>query len=145
MHFSVSPLGIPRIFRKIHFDWSYFLQDTAGFTANTEYIDYSLDSERKTRILRKIIRRSSEMAKIAIPAQETSEKSEKSLYFCALIEEINLNPFIDIVGYTTKDHHPEQEIQAISIQWTKYKIYILHVKLHVFFSVEIPIGRIFIQ
>ena len=29
------------------------------------------------------------MAKIAIPAQEISENSEKSLYFCALIEKIN--------------------------------------------------------
>ena len=30
------------------------------------------------------------MAKFAIPSQEFSEKSEKSLSFCALIEEINL-------------------------------------------------------
>ena len=33
------------------------------------------------------------MAKIAIPAQEFSEKSEKSLKFCALIENINLYTF----------------------------------------------------
>ena len=82
-------LGNTPNIREIHFDWSYFLQDTAGFTANTEYIEYSLDSERINQILRKIIRRSSEMAKIAIPAQEISENLEKSLYFCALIEEIN--------------------------------------------------------
>ena len=76
---SASPLGNTLSIREIHFDWSYFLQDTAGFTGNTKYIDYSLDSERKTRIIRKIIKRSSEMAKIAIPAQEISENSEKSL------------------------------------------------------------------
>ena len=75
---------------EIHFDWSYFLQDTAGFTENIEYSDYSLDSERITRIIGKIIRRSSEMAKIAIPAQEISEKLQKSSFFCVLIEEINL-------------------------------------------------------
>ena len=45
---SVSPLGNTLNIWEIYFDWSYFLQDTAGFTANTEYIDYSLDSERKT-------------------------------------------------------------------------------------------------
>ena len=63
-----SSLGNTPNIREIHFDWFYFLQDAAGFTANTKYIDYSLDSERKTRILRTIIRRSSELAKIAIPA-----------------------------------------------------------------------------
>ena len=62
-YISVSPLGNTPNIREIHFDWSYFLLDTAGFTANTEYIDYSLDLERKTRIIGKIIRRSSEMAK----------------------------------------------------------------------------------
>ena len=46
---------------------------------NIEYIDYSLDSERKTQIIGKIIKRSSEMAKFAIPAQEISENLEKSL------------------------------------------------------------------
>ena len=56
------------------------------------------------------------MAKIAIPAQEISENLEKSLHFCMLIEEINLNPFVDILGYNYEDHHPEQEIQAISTQ-----------------------------
>ena len=85
---SVSPLGNTPNIWEIHFDWSYFLQDTAGFTANTECINYLLDSERITQILRTIIR-SSEMAKIAIPAQEISENSEKSLYFCMLIEKIN--------------------------------------------------------
>ena len=45
---SVSSLGNTPNIREIHFDWSYFLQDTAGFTENTEYINYSLDSERKT-------------------------------------------------------------------------------------------------
>ena len=115
MHFSISSWEYPEYW-EIHLDWSYFLQDTAGFTANTEYIDYSLDSERITRIIGKIVKKSSEMAKIAIPAQEISENLEKLLYFCVLIEEINENPFVDIVGYTTKDHHPEQEIQAISTQ-----------------------------
>ena len=74
-----SPLGNTLNIREIHFDWSYFLQDTAGFTANTEYLDYSLESERITQIIGKIIRRSSEMAKIAISAQENSENLEKSL------------------------------------------------------------------
>ena len=86
---SESFLGNTPNIREIHFVWSHFLQDTAGFTANAEYINYSLDSERITRILGTIIRRSSEMAKIAIPAQEISENLEKSLYFCALIEKIN--------------------------------------------------------
>ena len=76
---SVSSLGNTLNIWEIHFDWSYFLQDTAGFTANTEYIDYSPDSERKTRIIGNIIKRSSEMAKIAIQAQEISENSEKLL------------------------------------------------------------------
>ena len=86
---SASSLGNTPNIWEILFDWSYFLQDTAGFTVNTEYIIYSLDSERKTQIIGKIIKRSSEMAKIAIPAQEISENSEKSLYFCTLIEKIN--------------------------------------------------------
>ena len=47
-YISVSFLGNTPNIWEIHFDWSYFLQDTAGFTANTEYIEYSLDSERKT-------------------------------------------------------------------------------------------------
>ena len=50
-----------------------------GFTTYTEYIDYSPDLERKTQIIGKIVKRSSEMAKFAIPAQEFSENSEKSL------------------------------------------------------------------
>ena len=68
---------------------SIFLQDTARPTANTEYFDYSIDSERITQILRKFIERSSEMAKIAIPVQEISKNSEQSLYFCVLLEKIN--------------------------------------------------------
>ena len=76
---SVSPLGNTPNIQEIHFDWSYFLQDTAGFTANTEYLEYSLDSERITRIIGKIIKRSSEMAKIAIPAQKISKNLEKLL------------------------------------------------------------------
>ena len=36
------------------------------------------------------------MATFAIPAQEFSKKSEKLLSFCVLIEEINLNNFVDI-------------------------------------------------
>ena len=70
---SASPLGNTPNIWEIHFDWSYFLQDTARFTTNTEYLNYSLYSERITRIIGKIIRRSSEMAKIAIPAQEISK------------------------------------------------------------------------
>ena len=76
---SASPLGNTPNIREIHFDWSYFLQDTAGFTANTECVDYSPDSERKTRIIGKILKRSSEMATFAIPAQESSENFGKSL------------------------------------------------------------------
>ena len=49
------------------------------FITDTDFIDYSPDSERKTRIIGKFYRRSIEMAKIAIPAQEFSEKSEKPL------------------------------------------------------------------
>ena len=76
---SASSLGNTPNIQEIHFDWSYFLQDTAGFTANSKYIDYSLGSERKTRIIGKIIKRSNEMAKFAIPAQEISKNLEKSL------------------------------------------------------------------
>ena len=47
------------------------------------------------------------MAKIAIPAQESSEKLEKSLWFCVLIEKINLYTFVDIfLGYYYEDVHP---------------------------------------
>ena len=63
------------------------------FTTGTEYIDCSTDSGRITRIFGLIVKRSFEMAKIAIPAQEFSEKSEKSIGFCALIEKINLYIF----------------------------------------------------
>ena len=67
----------------------FLLQDTAGSTADLEYIDYLLDSGRITQILGKIIRRSSEMAKIARPVQEISEVSEQSLHYCTLMEKIN--------------------------------------------------------
>ena len=46
------------------------------------------------------------MAKIAIPIQEISKFLEKSLFFCTLIEKINQNPFVDIIGYNYKDHQP---------------------------------------
>ena len=82
-------LGIPQIFGKFIRLVLFFLQDTAGSATKTKYIDYLLDSERITRILQRIIKRSSEMAKIAIPVQEISENLEQSLYFCVLIENIN--------------------------------------------------------
>ena len=50
-----------------------------GVTTTIEYIDYSTDSGRITRIIGLIVKGSFEMAKIAIPAQEFSKKSEKSL------------------------------------------------------------------
>ena len=106
MYFSISSWEKTQIIRKfIRLDL-FFLQDTAGSTANTEYIDYSMDLKGITQILGKIIKRSSEMAKIAIPVQEISENSEQSLYFCALIEKINFNPFVDIVGNNYEDHQP---------------------------------------
>ena len=68
-------------------DWIYFfLQDTAGSAAASKYPKYSLDSGRTTQILGKIIKSSSEIAKIARPVQETSEFSGQSLYCCALIQ-----------------------------------------------------------
>ena len=76
-----SPLGNTPNIWKIHLDWFYFLQDTAGSTANTEYIDYSPDLERSTRIIGKIGKKSSEMAKIAISAQEISDKFGKIAVF----------------------------------------------------------------
>ena len=89
-------LGKPRIFRKfIRLDL-FLLQDTAGSAATIEYIEYSLDSGRTTRILRKIIKSSSEMAKIARPVQEISEFLEQSLYYCVLIEKINKFLFVVI-------------------------------------------------
>ena len=51
---SVPSLGNTPNIWEIHFDWSYFLQDTAWFTANSEYINYLPDSERKTQIIGKI-------------------------------------------------------------------------------------------
>ena len=92
-------MGIPRIFWKFILTGLISYRIQQGSLANTKYLDYSLDSERITQIIGKIIKRSSEMAKIAIPAQDISENSEKSMYFCVLIEEINLNPFVDILGY----------------------------------------------
>ena len=53
-HNSAPPLGITPNIQEIHLDWSYFSEDTAGSTVNTEYIEYSPDSERKTRIIWKI-------------------------------------------------------------------------------------------
>ena len=81
---SAFLLGITQIIGKfIRLDL-FFLHDTEGSTANTKYIDYSMDLRRITRIFGKIIKRSSEMAKIAIPIQEISENLEQSLYFlCA--------------------------------------------------------------
>ena len=49
----------------------FLLQNTAESAATIEYIKYLLDSGRITRIFGKIIKSSSEMAKIARPAQET--------------------------------------------------------------------------
>ena len=74
MYFSISPWEYPEYSgNSLRLVFLFFSEDTAGFTANTEYINYSLDLERKTRIIRKIIKRSSEMAKFAIPAQEISK------------------------------------------------------------------------
>ena len=83
---SVFSLGNNPNNWEIQLDWSYFLQDTAGSTANTEYIDYSPNSEQIHRISGKIIERSSEMAKFATPAQEISENSEQLPKICTLIE-----------------------------------------------------------
>ena len=46
-HNSAPPLGITPNIQEIHLDWSYFSEDTAGFTVNTKYIEYSLDSDGK--------------------------------------------------------------------------------------------------
>ena len=125
MIFQRILLGIPRIFAKFIFDWSYFFTGYsrvhckyqihrlfAGFGKKnpnnrenhglifyrvqqgspqyTEYIEYSLDSARNTQIIGEIIKRSSEMSKIAIPAKEISENSEKfAVILHALIEQIN--------------------------------------------------------
>ena len=90
------PSGKSRIIGKfIRLDL-FLLQDTAGSAAAGEYIEYSMDSGRTTRILGKIIKSSSEMAKIARPVQEISEFLEQSLYFCTLIEKINKFPFVVI-------------------------------------------------
>ena len=68
-----SFLGKPQIIGKfIRLDL-FFLQDIAESAATIKYIEYSLDSGRTNRILRKIIKSSSEMAKMARPAQKTPE------------------------------------------------------------------------
>ena len=65
--------GKPQIIGKFIRLGLFLLQDTAGSTANFEYIEYSWDSGRITRILGKIIKSSSEMAKISRPVQEISK------------------------------------------------------------------------
>ena len=52
-HNSASSIGNTPKNRENHLDWSYFSEDTAGSTANTEYIEYSPYSDRKTRIIGK--------------------------------------------------------------------------------------------
>ena len=73
-YIKYSPLSDrkTRIIRKVYILFT-------GLATAIEYIDYSTDSGRITRIIRRIVKRSIEMAKIATPAQEFSEKSEKSL------------------------------------------------------------------
>ena len=79
------------------FDWIYFsYRIQQGLLLLSKYIEYSLDLGRTTRILRIIIKSSSEMAKIARPVQEISEFLEQSLYYCALIEKINIFLFVVI-------------------------------------------------
>ena len=85
------------------------------------------------------------MAKIAIPAQEISKNSEKSLYFCALIEEINENLFIDIVGYTTKVIIQSRKFKQFPHNRPNINIYTAYVELPVFFSVELIVSQIFIN
>ena len=68
----------------------FLLQDTAGSVATIEYIEYSLDSGRITQILRKIIRGSSEMAKIARPAQKTPKFLGQLPCYCVLIEKLSI-------------------------------------------------------
>ena len=63
------------------------------------------------------------MAKFAIPAQEFSEKSEKSAVILrADKEKLIYTIFVDILGHYYEDLHPEQEIQTISMHWNKYSI-----------------------
>ena len=79
----------------------FLLQDTAGSTATiTEYIEYSLDLEGLTQIFGKFIKSSSEMAKIARPAQETPKFLEQSLCYCTLIEKTNHKFFVVIFRNT---------------------------------------------
>ena len=52
---SVFPWEYPEYLGNSLLDWCYFLQDTAGFTANSEYIDYSPDLERKNPNNREIL------------------------------------------------------------------------------------------
>ena len=89
-------LGKPRILGKfIRLDL-FLLQDTAGSAATGEYIEYSIDSGRTTQIFEKIIKSSSEMAKMSRPVQGISKFLEQSLYYCTLIEKINKNSFVVI-------------------------------------------------
>ena len=74
--------------QEIHWIGSILLQDTAGSTGTMEYIKYLLDSEGITRIFGKIIKSSSEMVKIARPAQETPNFLGQLLCNCMLIEKL---------------------------------------------------------
>ena len=151
-------LGKPRIIGKfIRLDL-FFLQDTAGSTANIEYIEYSLDSGRTTRILGKIIKSSSEMAKIARPVQEISEFLEQSLYYCTLIEKINKFLFFVVIfskikcseeslHQSTSTIHCRFQISTIAGNWSNFQTiehivwWLYHMKLNYmyFFSVALAI------
>ena len=78
----------PRIIGKFIRLGLFLLQDTAGSAATVEYIEYLLDLGRITQILRKIAQSSSEMAKIARPAQEIPKFLGQSLCYCVLIEKL---------------------------------------------------------
>ena len=95
MYFSVSSWEKTRIIWKfIRLDLFFAGYSRVHCKYQIGYIDYSLDLGRINQILGKITKRSSEMAKIAIPVQEISKNLEQSLYFCVLIEITNLNPFV---------------------------------------------------
>ena len=87
------------------------------------------------------------MAKFAIPAQEISENLEKLLYFCVLIKEINLYPFVDIFRLQlTKIITQSRKFKQFPYNRIKIDYILYNGKTTcIFFSVELTISRIFIN
>ena len=66
----------------------FYCRIQQGLLLLSNTLEYLLDLERITRIFGKIVKSSSEMAKIARPAQETPKFLGQLLCYCTLIEKL---------------------------------------------------------